>query len=132
MMQSLISMLFAIATIAPAMAETASTPQAGPVAVVVTVAIPPGVSRDKIIAGMQQSIPQYQAIPGLARKYFTISDDAKFGGIYLWRSRAEAEAWFSDAWRAKSAATYGSAPQVSYFDAPIVIEGSATVAAAAK
>ena len=81
---------------------------------------------------MQQSVPQYQSLPGLARKYFTLSEDGKFGGIYLWRSRAEARAWFSDAWRAKAAATYGSAPQVSYFDAPIVMDGTASVATMAK
>lgn len=107
-----------------------STPPAssGPVAVVVNIQLPPGFTREKTVAAMQKTVPQYQALPGLARKYFTLSDDGKFGGIYLWKSRAEAQAWFSDAWRAKATATYGAAPEVAYFDAPIVIVGPATVA----
>jgi hypothetical protein len=120
--------LAAVATAAvTSVAFAQSTPSAssGPVAVVVSIPIPPGVSREQTVAGMQKAVPQYQALPGLARKYFTLSDDGKFGGIYLWNSRAEAQAWFSDAWRAKATATYGAAPQVTYFDAPIVIENPA-------
>ena len=126
--RSLISLAIAMTAIVPAVAQ--QTPPAAAVATVVTITIPPGFARDKVVALMQQSVPQYQAIPGLARKFFTLSDDGKFGGIYLWRSRAEAQAWFSEAWRAKATATYGTAPQVSYFDVPIVIEGPATVASA--
>lgn len=114
-------------------ASSASSPPAtttsGPVAVVVSIPLPSGISREQAIAAMQKSVPQYQALPGLARKYFTLSDDGRFGGIYLWNSRAEAQAWFSDGWRAKAAATYGAAPEVTYFDVPIVLE---TGAAATK
>jgi hypothetical protein len=108
-------------------AQSAPSASAGPVAVVVNIQLPPGFTREKAVAAMQKTVPQYQALPGLARKYFTLSDDGKFGGIYLWKSRAEAQAWFSDAWRAKATATYGAAPEVAYFDAPIVIVGPATV-----
>jgi hypothetical protein len=124
--------LAAAAGMAPAFGEPAPNASSGPVAVVVTIPIPAGTSRDKVLAGMQISIPQYQAIPGLARKYYTLSEDGKFGGIYLWRNRADAQAWFSDAWRAKSTATYGVAPEVRYFDVPIVIDGSANVASTTK
>ena len=116
----------------PASSATSSPPAtttSGPVAVVVSIPLPSGIPREKAIAAMQKSVPQYQALPGLARKYFTLSDDGRFGGIYLWNSRAEAQAWFSDGWRAKAAATYGAAPEVTYFDVPIVLE---TGAAATK
>ena len=116
----------------PASSATSSPPAtttSGPVAVVVSIPLPSGIPREQAIAAMQKSVPQYQALPGLARKYFTLSDDGRFGGIYLWNSRAEAQAWFSDGWRAKAAATYGAAPEVTYFDVPIVLE---TGAAATK
>ena len=106
-----------------------ATTTSGPVAVVVSIPLPSGISREQAIAAMQKSVPQYQALPGLARKYFTLSDDGRFGGIYLWNSRAEAQAWVSDGWRAKAAATYGAAPEVTYFVVPIVLE---TGAAATK
>jgi hypothetical protein len=72
---------------------------------------------------MQATVPQYQRLPGLIRKYFTLSDDKLFGGVYLFRTRAEAQAWFSDAWRAKSLTTYGVAPTVTYYNAPILLDG---------
>jgi hypothetical protein len=96
----------------------------GPVTVVVAITTPPGATRAIIEGGMTKAIPLYEKIPGLIRKYFTIGDTS-FGGVYLWRNRAAAQAWFSDAWRAKAKATYGSDPQVTYYDVPIVLEGKA-------
>jgi hypothetical protein len=57
------------------------------------------------------------------RKYFTATDDS-FGGIYLWKNRAAADAWFNSAWHARVVKTYGVDGQVTYFDAPLVIEGT--------
>lgn len=115
----------AIALTSAAFAQSPAPAAAGPVAVVVSIPLPSGISREQAMAGMQKSVPQYQALPGLVRKYYTFSDDGKFGGIYLWSSRADAQAWFSDAWRAKATATYGAAPEVTYFEAPIVLESAA-------
>ncbi len=114
------------------LAQSASSSPAkttsGPVAVVVSIPLPSGTPREQAVAAMQKSMPQYQALPGLARKYFTLSDDGRFGGIYLWNSRTEAQAWFSDGWRAKATATYGVAPEVTYFDVPIVLEAGGAAA----
>ena len=115
----------AIALTSAAFAQSPAPAAAGPVAVVVSIPLPSGISREQAMAGMQKSVPQYQALPGLVRKYCTFSDDGKFGGIDLWSSRADAQAWFSDAWRAKATATYGAAPEVTYFEAPIVLETAA-------
>jgi hypothetical protein len=109
----------AIATV-PACADPA--PQAL-VAVVVTIPIPAGLDRAKIVAGMEKTVPKYQALPGLVRKYFTISEDHRFGGIYLWKSREAAVAYYDDAWRARILKTYGAPAEVTYFDVPIAIEG---------
>lgn len=95
----------------------------GQVAVHVSVKNPPGVTNEQIVAGMQKSVPIYEKVPGLQRKYFTM-DKSSFGGIYLFRDRASAESWFSDAWRAKSLATYGTAPVVTYFDVPLTLDNS--------
>jgi hypothetical protein len=95
----------------------------GPVATVVTVKTPPGVTRAMIEGGFRQAVPVYQKVPGLIRKYFTVNDEV-FGGMYLWKDRAAAEAWFNAQWRAKARATYGSEPTVTYFDAPVQIENS--------
>ena len=42
------------------------------------------------------SVPKYQQVPGLLRKYYLLSDDGDTaGGVYLWKSRADAEALYT-------------------------------------
>jgi hypothetical protein len=53
------------------------------------------------------ALAEYEAVPGLEQKAFTISDGGKFGGIYQWHSRAEADAWFSPKWFARVKDKYG-------------------------
>jgi hypothetical protein len=72
----------------------------------------------------RQAVPQYQALPGLRRKYFTLTDDRLFGGIYLWDDRASADAFFTDAWHASVRRKYGVPGQVDVFDAPFTVEGT--------
>jgi hypothetical protein len=110
--------------IAASMLATAAPVFAQQVAVLVVVPTPPGIPRDRIEAGMKASVPQYDKLPGLIRKYFTIQPDG-FGGMYLWRDRASAEAWFSAGWRERVKKTYGRDATVTYFDVPIVTEGKA-------
>lgn len=103
----------------PAVAQAGS----GQVGVTVTVPIPASLTRAAVEAGMAKSVPLYERIPGLVRKYFTIGEGT-FGGLYLFRDRAAAQAWFSEAWAAKAAATYGARPTVTYFDVPLVVDNS--------
>ena len=117
--------LLAAAVMPPAAALAQATPLAdsSQVAVHVAVTMPPGAPRALVEAGMVKSAPTYSKVPGLVRKYFTISAE-DFGGIYLFKDRATAQAWFSEAWRAKATATYKSQPVVTYFDVPLVIDNS--------
>jgi len=93
------------------------------VATLVTIKIPPGITRPMLDGGFKQAVPVYEKVPGLISKYFIVNGD-RFGGMYLWKSRASAEAWFNDAWREKAKATYGSEAQLTYFDAPVQIDNS--------
>lgn len=92
------------------------------VAVLVVVPTPPGLPRERIEAGMNASVPQYEKLPGLIRKYFTIQPEG-FGGMYLWKDRASAEAWFGPAWHERVRKTYGRDGTVTYFDVPVALEG---------
>jgi hypothetical protein len=114
--------LISLALVSPAFAE--ATPVETPVATIVTIPTPPGISRPMLDDAFKQAVPVYEKIPGLIRKYFIVNGDS-FGGMYLWKNRAAAEAWYSDAWRAKAKATYGSEPQLTYFDTPVQIENLA-------
>ncbi|MEI6485895.1 MAG: hypothetical protein WCO11_06460 [Sphingomonadales bacterium] len=103
----------------------AGAAQARPVAVLVAVPIPAGLPKDKLEGLFAASVGDYQGRAGLTRKYFTIGDDGRVGGIYLWESRAAAEAWFNDAWKANVLKRWGAPASVSYFDVPLVVDNAA-------
>lgn len=116
--------LIALALATPAAAQTpaAPAPAAEPVVVIVDIAAPPGLAEDRIRAAMAQLAPQYRAVPGLIRKYFTLST-GHFGGVYYWRDRAAAEAWFNASWQDRVKQSYGSAADLRYYAVPIVVDG---------
>lgn len=64
---------------------------------------------------MQDAIPDYAVIPGLDFKYFTTSDQGTLGGIYLWQSKASAEAFYNDAWHARIQETYGQEADLKFY-----------------
>lgn len=67
-------------------------------------------------SGFEKSLPEYTTIPGLLQKNYAIHDGGKtFGGVYLWATKASAEAWFTPKWFERVEKTYGAAGKVSYF-----------------
>jgi hypothetical protein len=65
----------------------------------------------------------YKGLDGLHRKYYISGDDGSIvGGIYLWESRAAAEACYDDAWRTRVTESYGTEPQMAWFDTPVVLD----------
>jgi quinol monooxygenase YgiN len=95
------------------------------VVAVVKIPIPSAIDHTKLLAALIKSIPEYQALPGLIRKYYIITDDQKFGGVYLWKDKASADAHYNDEWRAKILRVYGAPPDLTYFNVPIAIVGPA-------
>ena len=85
---------------------------------------PSNVPRDKIDQLIVASVPTYQKIPGLIRKFFTVNDDSH-GGMYLWADRKAAEAWFTPEWAAQVKGRTGADPQVNYFNSPVQIDNRA-------
>lgn len=110
----------AVLPLAPAAAQSAPGDR---VAVVVSIPTPAQATDAYLRAAMEKSVPQYQAIPGLVRKYFTIGNGT-FGGIYYWTSKAAAEAWFNETWYARVKQSYGVPAQVTYFAVPLAIDGT--------
>ena len=115
-------LLIALSSLMLAVPALASPPPGEtPVATLVVVKTPPGVTRAMIEAGFAKAVPTYKKVPGLLRKYFTVNA-AGFGGMYLWKNRAAADAWYSPEWRARAKAAYGVDPELSYFDTPVQID----------
>jgi hypothetical protein len=101
----------------PPVAQYASTP----VATVVLITTPQGVTRQQLIAGFTAALPTERNISGLWRKHFIIADDGRFGGVYLWSNEAAASAWLSEAWQQQVKATYGTAADIEWYDVPILL-----------
>jgi hypothetical protein len=91
------------------------------VGTLVTIATPAGVSKQRLVKEFEAAIPLYQKAPGLLRKYFIVTADGKFGGIYLWKDQASAQSWFSEAWKERVRKTYGSDAAIESFDTPILL-----------
>jgi hypothetical protein len=90
------------------------------VATLVEVDTPAGVTREALEKGLLDSVPTYQKVPGLLRKYFIMTDKGTFGGVYVWRDEASANAWFTPAFTERVVKTYGKAPRIEWFDIPIL------------
>jgi hypothetical protein len=94
------------------------------VATLVAIPIPAGLPKAELVKLFEASQPQYRAVPGLVRKYYTVGDDGKAGGIYLWKDRASAQAWYSDAWRAGVQKRWGAPAEISWFEVPVTVDNS--------
>ena len=73
--------------------------------------------------GFRAAVPEYEAIPTLEDKYFTLTEDGYFGGIYVWHSRDAAQAYYSAAWRRGVRERRGTEPEVTPLDVVAVIDG---------
>ena len=85
--------------------------------------LPASVSREKAQELFSGTAPRYQQTPGLIRKYYLLSlDGGTAGGVYLWESRQDADRLYTNEWREFVARTYGAAPEVMYFETPVVVD----------
>jgi heme-degrading monooxygenase HmoA len=98
-----------------------SEPNTAYVTTLVTIKTPANITRDQVFAEFVSAAPTYQKVPGLIRKYFVLSDDGKFGGVYLWDTKESAQSWFSPAWSERVTRRFGAEAQLEWFDTPIAI-----------
>jgi hypothetical protein len=70
------------------------------------------------------SAARYRGVPGLIRKYYTLAADGMSGGgIYLWKSREDADRMYnSEEWRAFVRQKYGSEPTFTYLETLVVVD----------
>ena len=93
--------------------------------------LPEGTSLEAAKAMFEKSAPNYENAPGLVRKYYLFGEDRTGGGVYLWESREAADRMYSDAWRKMIAERYGVAPDVTYYETPVIVDNAARPASAA-
>ncbi|MGF1645678.1 MAG: monooxygenase [Kineosporiaceae bacterium] len=84
----------------------------------------PGLDRKTATAEVLQTVAWYRRRRGCIRKYLVFNWDEGYGyGVYLWRSRADAEAFYAEAVPLITAEV-GRAPEITYFDTPVVLDNA--------
>ena len=90
---------------------------------ITTFRVPKPLTREEARRIFLSTAPKYRDVPGLVRKAYVLSEDgATAGGVYLWKSRADAEAMYTPSWRAFVREKYGSDPSIMYFESPVVVD----------
>jgi hypothetical protein len=88
-----------------------------------TFTLPKPITREEARGIFLSTAPRYRGVQGLFRKIYVLSEDgATAGGVYLWNSRSEAEAMYTESWRSFVREKYGTDPTVTYFESPVVVD----------
>ena len=93
------------------------------VTAIVQFRIPAPMSPDQAKEVFTSTAPKYQAAPGLIRKYYLLSEDGgTVGGVYLWKSKDDAEGLYTNEWKNFIKEKYGAEPSIVYFHSPVVVD----------
>ncbi len=85
--------------------------------------LPEPLTREQAREIFLSTAPKYRGIPGLMRKHYVLSQDGrKAGAFYLWRSRADADRFYTAEWTDRVHARYGAPPSVTFFESPVVVD----------
>jgi len=91
---------------------------------IVTFDLPDGMTRAEAVALYETTVPRWAANARLIRKYYLFDGASRVGGgVYLWPTRADAQAAHDTAWCDKAEQMYGSRPRFQYFETPLIVEG---------
>ena len=90
---------------------------------IVNFKLPAEIDARKATDLFKSSAPKYRAMKGLVRKYYLFDDQNRIGGgVYLWKSRADADAVYTPQWKAYIAERYGAPPDIRYFETSVVVD----------
>lgn len=85
---------------------------------------PDGVTDDELKAKFHDSAPVYRDLEGLVQKFYLLgADQNDAGGVYVFRSRADADAWFTEDKIAWAVERFGPI-QLDHYDVPVEVTTS--------
>jgi hypothetical protein len=87
--------------------------------------LPPAIDLGACAAHFRSIALGFRTVPGLIRKQFIYAEDGWAGGVYLWRSREAAEAFYSGPWLQGIRERYGMDPEIKFFETPCITDNSA-------
>lgn len=90
---------------------------------ILTYKLPKRWTLEEAVQAFKSTAPKYLRMRGLLRKHYCLAEAGdSVVGIYLWKSKADAEACYTAEWIAKVAAVYGHAPEILYTVAPVTVD----------
>ena len=90
---------------------------------VVTFKVAKEMTPAKALETFKAASPRFQNVPGLIRKQFLYDGDKSIaGGVYLWESRAAAEACYRGVWKDNIRKVALSEPNIAWFETPVVVD----------
>ena len=80
-------------------------------------------TEEQAIKGGTGTAPIYRDLgkKGLIRKDY-LNGDAGTGGVYLWESRAAAEAWFTEERLVELTNRFGARPRLTWYDTHVTVD----------
>jgi len=75
--------------------------------------LPPHIDLAACAAHFRSIAPGFRTVPGLIRKQFIYAEDGWAGGVYLWQTRAAAEAFYTGPWLDGTASATAWTPKSS-------------------
>lgn len=99
---------------------------------IVTFKLPKRWTVEEAAAVSKSTAPKYLHKPGLVRKHYFVTETGdRAGGIYLWKTKADAEACYTSEWKDMVTAKYGAAPDILYANVPVSVDNLQEVIEAA-
>jgi hypothetical protein len=90
---------------------------------ILTYKLPKRWTAEEASAVFQSTAPKYLRMPGLVRKHYCLTEAGDcVRAVYLWRSRADAEACYTAEWKAMVAARYGAAPEILHAALAVTVD----------
>jgi hypothetical protein len=90
---------------------------------IVTFRLPKRWTVEEAAAVFKSTAPKYLGKRGLVRKHYFVTESGdRAGGIYLWETKADAEACYTAEWKAMVTAKYGAAPEILYAHVPVSVD----------
>jgi len=90
---------------------------------IVTFKVRPSMTQEQVFAQYENTAPKWRANPDLIRKNYLFNPSKGIaGGVYLWKSRADAEKWHGVEFQKMIYEMWGSTPQSEFFETPIIVD----------
>ena len=117
--------LILLAAPLPLLATGESDPGTAMVVAIVTYNLPRQVTLADARRVASKGAQKYLSLPGLLRKNYCLSEDGmRATGIYVWESKAHAEAFYTAEWKQTVTRQYGAAPEIVYLHSPVMVDNT--------